>query len=375
MTLSRIRYRWGMVTGLVAVAILGLAGWYAFARSDTAAPEERSASLPAVRVEAPTTESVEETARYLATIEGRGDAALAFRVSGTIGAMYIEEGDAVAAGEPLAELAAPEVEARVERARTELARAEASLDHWWRERDIDERLYEKGAIPHSKLNQTQLSFTNAERQRDAAAAGLREAEHTAAAHTLKAPRKGTIGRIEREAGETVMLGQPVFQLNAGSRRLQIDVLASDRARGLHVGSPVRIEAPECRDAEGAVEQIETATRPPLESVRVNASIPEDCLTDHPSGSTVPVQIVLQRAEEATFVPLSAIDLRGETPRLFRIRSDRTVEAVSVELGLQTGELRQVTGPLQPDDRVVIAGASNLQPGMQVQVAGMDSTRQ
>lgn len=373
MTLSRTRYRWSLAAALVAA--LGLTGWFVFAPSDAAVPEERSAPLPAVRVEAPLTEPIEETARYLATIEGRDDATLAFRVSGTIGAVYAQEGDAVAAGQPLAELAAPEVEARVERARTELARAEASLDHWRRELDIDERLYEKGAIPRSKLDQTRLSHTNAERQRDAAAAALREAEHTAAAHTLKAPREGTIGRVEREAGETVMPGQPVFQLSAGAQRLQIDVLASDRARGLRVGSPVRIEAPECRGAEGAVEQIETATRPPFESVRVNASIPEDCLANHPSGSTVPVQIVLRRAEEATLVPLSAIDLRGETPRLFRIDSNRTAEAVPVELGLQTGEHRQVTGPLEPGDRIVVAGASNLQPGMQVQVAGLDPTNQ
>lgn len=369
MTSAFMRYRWLLVAALIATA--SLAGWYAL-RSEDDALDERSAPLPAVRVETPLVESLEETARYLATIEGRDDAALSFRVSGTIGAVYVEEGDAVTAGQPLAELAVPEVEARIDRARAELSRAEANLDHWRRERDIDERLYEKGAIPRSKLNQTQLSFTNAERQRDAAAASLREAEHMAAAHTLTTPRHGTIGRIEREAGETVMPGQPVFQLNAGTRRLQIDVLSSDQARGLRVGSPVRIEAPECQGAEGAVEQVETATRPPFESVRVNASIPENCLSTYPSGHTVPVQLVLRREENALLVPLSAIDQRGSAPRVFRIQPDQSAEAVPVELGMQRGDHQQVTGALAPQDRIVVSGTTNLQPGQRVQVAEADS---
>lgn len=381
MTIStRHRIRWGLAVAL-AVAVLGLAGWYALAApeeaaSDDDAVEERAAALPAVRTEAPTAETIEETARYLATIEGRDDATLAFRVGGTIRAVYVEEGDTVVSGQTLAELDAPEVQARVERARSELARAESDLEHWTRELEIDERLHEKGALSEAKLNQTKLRHMNAERQRDGAAAGLREAEHTAAAHMLAAPRSGTIGRIEHEAGETVSPSQPIFQINSGPRRLQIDVLASDRTRGLRRGSPVRLETPVCQGKEGAVEQIETATRPPFESVRVNASIPEGCLADYPSGSIVPVQIVLRRAEEATLVPLSAIDLRGEAPRLFRIHpEDQTAEAVPVELGLQAGNRQQVTGPLGPDDRIVVAGASNLEPGMRVQVADSDSTHQ
>lgn len=369
MTVSQ-RSLWGTAVFAALLVLLVWTGWTALSSE----PPETAPPPTAVRVETPTVQTVEETVRYLATLEGRHDAPLAFRVSGTIGAVHANEGEAVQQGQVIAELAAPEVQARVERARIELARAEANVDHWKQERAIDRRLYEKGAIPQTKLNQTELTFTNAERQRDAAAASLREARHTADAHVLTAPRDGVIGRLEREAGETVMPGQPVVQLNAGRSRLRIDVLAKDRSRGLRSGSTVRIEASECSTPTGTIEEIETATRPPFESVRVYATVPENCLTDRPMGSTVPVRLVLNRVEDAVLVPQSAIDLRGDQPRIFRVAADSTVDAIPVELGLRTGDDQQVTGALRPNDRIVTTGASNLKPGARVRIDSRAQTQ-
>ncbi len=353
----------GLLAASLVVALFAWAGWTALSPP----PAPRPTPPPAVRVDTPAVQSVEETARYLATLEGRADAPLAFRVSGTIGAVHVREGETVEAGQRLATLAAPEVQARVERARAQLARAEANVDHWTQELAIDERLYEKGAIAQTKRDQTALQLTNAKRERDAAAASLREAQHMAEAHVLTAPRQGMIGQVNREAGGTVMPGQPVVQLNAGARHLRIDVLAQDRRRGLKRGSPVRIGVSACPSSGGTITQIETATRPPFESVRAYASVPGDCLTDWSTGSTVAVRLVLHRVEGALLVPQSAIDLRGDTSRVFRITADTTAEAIPVTLGLRTGDHQQVTGALQPSDRIVVAGASRLTPGMRVHI--------
>lgn len=353
----------GLLAASLVLALFVWAGWTALSPP----PAARPAPPPAVRVDTPTVQSVEETARYLATLEGRADAALAFRVSGTIGAVHVRDGETVRAGQRLATLAAPEVQDRVERARAQLARAEANVDHWTEELAIDERLYEKGAIAQMKRDQTALQLTNAERERDAAAASLREAQHTAEAHVLTTPRQGVIGQVNREAGETVMPGQPIVHLNAGTHRLRIDVLAQDRRRGLERGSPVHVDAPACAGSAGAITQIETATRPPFESVRAYASVPGDCLADWSTGSTVAVHLVLDREEDALLVPQSAIDRRGAAPRVFRITADTTAQAVPVVPGLRTGDHQQVTGALQPSDRIVVTGASRLTPGMRVHI--------
>ncbi len=356
-----------MGVGLVLLAFLGGMGWSVWSSPGGSTSTKRVSPSIAVRVAPPAVRTIEMTTRYLATLEGRHDAALAFRVSGTIGRVYVEEAQAVTAGQKMAALAAPEAGDRVRRARMELARAEAVVAHWQEEHAIDERLYEKGAISKAKRDQSELSLTNAERQRDAALASVREAEHLAKAHVLTAPRDGVVGRIERESGETVMPGQPVFWLNAGRPHVRIDVLARDRERGLSEGSFVRIEADECSSEGGAIERIETAARPPFETVRAWASLPKGCLEDRSFGTTVPVEIVLDRTENAVLVPLSAVDLRGESPRIFRVGSDQKAEALPVDLGDQQGDWQQVIGSVASEDRVVVSGTTNLREGSPVRV--------
>lgn len=353
----------------VALGVLVLLG--ALGLSALQTPEAEALPEPpvAVSVTHPVTDTVFHGARYLGVVEGTGDAPLSFRVSGTIARLYAHEGEGVAAGQVLAELASPETAARLERARMEHARAEANLQHWERELGIDKRLYEKGAVPRSKLDQTQLAHENALRGLGAARAGVEEAAGLAGAAVLRAPRGGVVGRIERSAGETVMPGQPVLLLSAGARRVRADVLEKDRARGIRQGSRARLDIEACPDVPGEVARVDAAVRAPLKSVRVYVDVPEACLAGLPAGAEVPVTFLLQPEAGATLVPVSAIDLRGGSPRVFRIGSGLAAEAVPVELGLQQGDWQQVRGALSQEDRIVVTGTTNLQPGTRVQVAG------
>lgn len=369
MTCTAMKTKKKKIIGIsAALGLLVLLG--ALGMSARQTPEVEALPEPpvAVSVTRPATDTVFHVARYLGVVEGEDDAPLSFRVSGTIARLYIQEGQRVAAGQLLAELALPESAARLERARMELAKAEANLLYLERERGIDQRLYEKGAIPRSKLDQTQLAYEQALRGRGAARAGVEEAAGLAGAAQLRAPRAGVVGRIDRATGETVMPGQPVLLLNAGARRVRADVLERDRGRGIRQGSPARLTTPTCRDVPGEIVRVDAAVRAPLQSVRVYTTFPEACLAGLPAGAEVPVTFLLQPEVGATLVPISAVDLRGGAPRVFRIGPGQTAEAVPVALGLQQGEWQQVRGALSPEDRVVISGTTNLQPGARVQVA-------
>ena len=373
------------LTGLTAAGfVIAMVAWAGTAVL-SGPPEAQPAPPPAVRVAVPTVEPIQETVRYLATIEGQRDATLAFRVPGTIEAMHVREGQAVEAGQRLATLDAPETRDRIDRAQAEFARASATADHWRQELAIDERLYAKGAIAKTKRDQTDLQLSNAQDERDAAAARLQEAEHAASNHVLTASQPGVIGQLNHEPGETVGPGEPVVQLNAGTRQLRMDVLAQDQRRGIEQGSEVHISA--CAEANklsstradteatsiGTVTEIETATRPPFESVRVYATLPENCLASWPTGSTVSARVVLRQVEDALLVPQAAIDRRGDRPRVFRITADTTAEAVAVRPGLRAGDLQHVSGALRSDDRIVVTGTSRLTPGTRVHVDTLSST--
>lgn len=334
--------------------------------------QESSGSEPtelriAVSVAQPTTEAVFEEIGYLGSIEGAADAELSFRIGGTIAAVFVGEGDVVRRGDALAALDQPEMKARLDRARAELANAEANLSHWKSELEIDERLLAKGAVSRSRRDQTKLAYENAGRARSAAAASVDEAAGAASAAVLRAPHSGVVGHVERTSGETVMPGQPVVRINAGERRVRVDVLEHDIAKGVTSGTETLVDTRSCGQVAGRVIQLDTAVRGPFRSVRTYVDAPPSCLRDEPAGATIPVTFRIGYQEDATIVPAAAIDLRTGSPRVFRVAKDERAEPVAVELGLRQGTTQQVHGDLGPGDLVVVSGATNIEAGDRLRV--------
>jgi RND family efflux transporter MFP subunit len=352
--------------GALAIAIvLGVVAYQMLSDSGApAAPREVS-----VDVSRPTLDTVFEAVRYIGTVEGAGDALLSFGASGELARVHVVEGQAVAAGTPLATLDNPDAAARIDRARSELARAEANLRHWERELGVDERLLAHGAIPRAQRDQTALSRDNASLTRDAAAAGVREAEALGNLTRLQAPHAGRVAAIERARGEFVGPGQPVIRLRAGAPRVRVDVLERDAGEGIGPGTRAVVTTRSCGDVVGKVTESQPAVRAPLQSVRVYVEADRSCLDELPTGADVPVTFHVRPDTAATLVPVSALDLRGGTPRVFRVDEASVVVAVAVELGVQRGALQQIRGPIRPDDRIVTSGASGLRAGDRVQVRG------
>lgn len=363
-----------LITAAVAAVSLGLAWLVAGSFSETKpARAERAPSAVAVTVVHPTMEPVYDEIRYLGTVEGDSDAKLSFRIAGSVAAVHVGEGDRVSRGARLATLEQPEMQARQQRARAELEKAEANLQYWKAELEIDERLLAKGAVARTRRDQTELSFENALRARQAAAAGLEEASGAATAAVLRAPTDGVIARIERRAGETVMPGQPVLSLNAGARRVRVDVLESDVFQDITTGAPAVIASSACEGVEGRVGGIDTSVGGPFRSVRLYVDVPQACLAGRPTGSTVSVTFHVHHQEEAVMVPASAIDFRAGQPRIFRIGKDGRAEPVLVRLGVQHGSVQQIDAAVGPEDRIIVSGTSNLQAGDRLNVVVDEST--
>lgn len=356
-----------IITAVAATVLLALlAGAAALFKEESAA--SKPSILPiAVSVAMPTTEAIYEEIGYLGTIEGAADAALSFRIAGTIVAVHVREGDAVRQGDRLATLDQPEMKARLDRARAELDKAETNLSHWKTELAIDDRLLAKGAVSRSRRDQTKLAYDNAERARNAAAASVEEAAGAASAAILRSPQSGVVGRVERKAGETVMPGQPVVSINAGERRVRVDVLENDISRGIASGTETLVTSASCGEVVGQVGQIEAAARGPFRSVRTYVNLPPNCLRDEPSGATIVVTFRIRHEADATMLPASAIDLRTGSPRIFRVAKDERAEPVAVELGVEHGAAREVRGDIGPDDLIVVSGATNIEPGDRLRV--------
>lgn len=363
-----------LIISTVAAILLLLSGLAAAVLFEPESAGAEPTTRPtAVSVAQPTIQAVYEKISYLGTVEGAADVEVSFRIGGTISAVHVREGDVVRRGDALAALDHTEMKARLDRVRAEMEKAEADLSHWRAELAIDERLLAKGALSRSRRNQTKLAYENAERARTAAAASVEESAGAAAAAIVRAPETGVVGRVDRKAGETVMPGQPVVSINAGERRLRIDVLETDISKGISLGTRADVASTSCGEAAGEVVQVDGAVRGPYRSVRVYVALPPPCLRGRPAGATVPVTFRIRHEADATMLPASAVDFRAGSPRVFRVSNDGRAEPVSIELGLQDGATQQVRGDLGPDDLVVVSGATNIEVGDRVRFTN-DSAR-
>jgi HlyD family secretion protein len=174
--------------------------------------------------------------------------------------VLVEEGQAVRAGQLLAELDSDELRAALAEARARIAEAEAELTLAQLNRERRERLVREQIVATHDLDQ-------ASRDLDIARARLATATAEAARYDaqlrktrLVAPIAGTVIDRRVDTGETVETGDHAFTL-ADLARLRVDAEADEADAGaIAVGAPVAITADgyEGQAWKGTIEEIADA---------------------------------------------------------------------------------------------------------------------
>ncbi len=320
----------------------------------------------AVEITQPIVKTIADHLPYLGTIAGTKDGNLSFRIGGTLNKIHVQEGEKVQENQLLATVSVPELDAQINRAQSEFNKAKSSKSFWEREVSIDSTLYKDGAISQTVFNKTAFNYEQALSSFYAAKAALEEVREREKQTRLYAPAKGTIGSIMIREGSNIGPNQPVFFFHQGEPTVYADLLEQDIQKGIKVGSSVTAQLNN-DTLTGKVERIDAQAKPPFRSVRVFTSFPDKSFIDRPSGSGITLSFEINQQENALLVPVSAIDLRNDQPRLFKVDNQMQAQAISVELGVQRDELRQVKGNISPEDNIISSGVHNIEPGDRVEV--------
>jgi RND family efflux transporter MFP subunit len=321
----------------------------------------------AVEVANPDSKSIARHVPYLGTIAGSEDGNLSFRIQGMLNTILVEEGEKVRQDQLLATVSVPELDAQLKRVKSEFEKAKSSKNFWTREVSTDSSLYEEGAIAQTVFNKTAFNYEQALSGYYAARAALEEVRKRRDLTELRAPADGIVGSIMVREGSNVGPNQPVMFLQKGEPIVYADVLEQDIQKGIKIGTPVTAEWNNGEIIQGKVERIDFQAKPPFRSVRVFTSFPDVSFESSPSGAGISLQFEIDKENDALLVPVSAIDLRGESPRIFRVNDQMLVESVPVELGIQSGDMRQVKGRISPSDRIISSGVNNVEGGERVEI--------
>ena len=278
---------------------------------------------------------------------------LGFRIGGVLARVLVDEGQAVRAGQLLAELAQPEIAGQVAKAEAGAAQAERDLAR-------AEALYRDSVIA---LNRVEAARTGAE----VARADLQVARFTERYAAIRAPAAGVVLRRMAEPGQQLSGGTPVLLFASAARGQVVRVgLAERDVARVRVGDRATVRFATRGDAAitGRVSQVAALATPGAGTweVEVTPAAPVAVA----SGLVAAVEILPARRETVRLVPLAAL-LEGDDDSavVFTVSGagaggeGGVAHRHVVGVAFVEGEWAAVAGGLPPGEPVVVRGAAYL----------------
>jgi len=325
------------------------------------------------------------------------------KVSGYIKKIFVDIGDKVHAGQTLAILEVPELDAQLKGSVSELARskdeirrsqhevARAESEHQAVHADY-ERLKQAaaaqpGLVAQQELDDARSKDLSSEAQVDAAKAALSAAQQGSDVANadrervqdmndythVTAPLNGVIVWRYADTGALIQAGTssdvqalPVVKLSqCDLLRLRLPV-PEDAIRFIREGSEVNVQVNALqRTLTGKVvrftHNVSLATR----TMETEIDVENKDLSLTP-GMYADTTIVLEKHSNVLSVPLRAVMNPTGEPSVLVLDSQNRVEPRRIALGLENSSSAEVTRGLKEGDRVITGGQSNLRAGETVQ---------
>lgn len=286
-------------------------------------------------------------------LEANASVQIAARVEGAIERVYVDLGDEVRSGAPLARIAAVDFNARAAQARAQLAQAQSDLARF-------EGLERPGSIAAQEIERARTAV-------EVARANLALANRELGDSRIRAPFAGAVARRYVDRGAFVRVGAPLFDfVSTGPMRLALEV-PENFVRDVRPGLMVRV-LPEASAGEGfaaEVVRVGPVVAQGTRTFRIEAAVESN------EGRLRPGMFVLGILElgmdpEAVRIARGAVYSVLGHDRVTLV-VDGKAETRDVELlGEDRGDA--IVHGLRPADLVVLRGGGGLAPGEAVRVS-------
>jgi RND family efflux transporter MFP subunit len=269
----------------------------------------------------------------------------------------------VTKGDLVSVLSSPELGARRDRVRNELARARIEVAHGCRQAEQDAALLAAGAVTAQKAEASHEACRAANAGVAAAVSALREQELMAGKVQEHAPMDATVLRWHVRPGENVMPGQPLLTLGGPAREVRVPVPEQDLMKGIHTGTRVSLEFPDRTRLEAEVRELAPDAIGPAHTVEARIDLPPERAGALRHGLSVAVSFTLD-AVSAWIVPASAVHEDDRSAWVFVVR-DQILVRREVFPKLSAGDRIAVNGKFEEGEPVVTDRLRLLRDGLPV----------
>jgi RND family efflux transporter MFP subunit len=321
------------------------------------------------------------------------------KVAGYIRHIFVDVGDKVRAGQELAILEVPELNAQVmgaqadirrsqdaiRRAQSEIERAESTHRAYHAaytrlkqaseerpglvaEQELDDAMA-KDRETDAQISSTRAALAESQNQLGMAQATLERLSALQAYSHITAPFAGVITKRYVDTGALISAGtsseiqsQPVVQLAEWYLLRLVIPVPESAAPQLHLGSIVQVHVLDLnRDFQGRVARFADALNDETRTMHTEIDVenPQNTLTE---GMYAEVKLVLHGNKDALTVPVQAVVQAGNEHYVLALDDQNRVQKRDVELGEQTSSTVEILRGLSENERVISAGQSDYLTG-------------
>jgi RND family efflux transporter MFP subunit len=352
----------------VSLLMLPLIAATLAACSPAAPPEE---PIRAVRTVTLASATVGGTHEYAAEVRARTESRLGFRVAGKLLSRSANLGDAVRAGQSLAQLDPGDMKLGQEAAQAALVAAKANYEFSEAEFKRFKELRDQGFISGLELERRETALTAARAQYDQARAQASVQGNQTRYTTLVADASGVITGVDSEPGAVVAAGASVVRLAHDGPRDVVFNVPEDRAAEMRAlaGKAEALQVHIWNDGAtpiaATVREVAAAADPTTRTFMVKADIGRANVR---LGQTATVKIEMPKVAGQIKLPLAAVfEVKGAPAVWVVDRASMTVKQQPVRVAGAEGNDVVLAGGVSPGETVVIAGVHVLTPGQKVRL--------
>jgi len=398
---------WALFLGaIVLIVVAFFAGYIPLQKRNAvigSQAQEQEQALPRVEVIEVGRSSGMSELQLPGNIEAVTEAPILARADGYIKRRLVDIGDRVQAGQPVAEIEAPELDQQVIQAKANLQQVQASLDQALANEQQGKAnlelarvtaqrwssLVAAGVVSKQDNDQYQAQYQSqiagvqalekaiaVQRANIAAAeANLARLDQMQAYRVVKAPFAGVVTLRNVDVGALVNSGSTLLYRIAqtGTLRTYVNVPQTN-ASNIHAGQPATLRVTNLpgRSFTGTVARTANSLDPSSRTMLVEVQVP------NADGALLPgmyaqVDLSSPRTNAPLLVPGDALMVRADGSQVAIVRPDSTVHLQKIQVGRDYGDRLEVLSGLQMGDRIIANPGDSAREGAKVDPVTADKS--
>ncbi len=346
----------------IAVAVIAACG-ISCTKESSRVDSAEGGQVMRVVVAAPAPIEGEQTVELPATLEPWEDALLFARVTGYLQSVSVDIGSEIKAGDVLATIVVPEMDAQLQSAQAQLdqERAEVELASMVEKRLRDLRKANKEAIPQQDVDNAAAKRRVEEAQVDLARAEVKRLKTLSSFARLRAPFDGRVTQRILHPGALVREGttpgaRPIVEVVRTQPLRLVLQIPEPLVPSVMVGSEldVRLDAFPGREFEGTIARLSSALDEQTRAMRAEVDFENEEGTFRP-GMYGEVHLRVRVPDGLLSIPSRAVRGQGEE-RYVLVARDGFLHKRAIVVASDDGRRAVVATGLSTDALVMVAGS-------------------